>query len=287
MPDAANTNRQIFADLTKCWTIKDSVEIAHRHAKNGIWIIHGDIWIIYSSTKKITVCSSIRGVSEKHPTVYSISALVLFFVIRTMASFEVLRIWLNHTLPAVLPHLKGRLNTDTSPQDFWTTFLDNDLREIFKKSAVANAIAIPLPLCFSCFVENLIKPFYLYLSRTCDSTGVTPSVISLALKQSSNADFGMAFSSRVALLWIVSMSSNRFPLSAIFNFGNIQKSQEAMSRLYGSWRSFTILCFAKNCCTMFDERAGALSWWRSQSPLDQKRGRFRLTASRNLFRTST
>ena len=48
---------------------------------------------------------------------------------------------------------------------------------------MANAIAIPLPLCFSCFVplrrfrENLIKPFNLYLSRTCDSPGVTPSVI--------------------------------------------------------------------------------------------------------------
>ena len=47
------------------------------------------------------------------------------------------------------------------------------------------------------------------------------------LKQSSNADFGMAFNSRVALLWIVTMSSNRFPLNAIFNFGNIQKSQGA------------------------------------------------------------
>ena len=84
----------------------------------------------------------------------------------------------------------------------------------------------------------------------------------------------MAFSSRVALLWIVSMSSNRFPLSAIFNFGNIQKSQGAMSRLCGGWRSCTILCFAKNCCTRFDECAGALSWSRSQSPLDQKRGRY-------------
>ena len=83
--------------------------------------------------------------------------------------------------------IKGRLNTDTPPQNFWTTFLDNDLTEKFKKSAVANAIAIPLPLCFSCFVplrrfrENLTKPFYFYLSRTCDSPGGTPSVISLAL----------------------------------------------------------------------------------------------------------
>ena len=95
--------------------------------------------------------------------------------------------WRSDTVCKKKIYIKGRLNTDTSPQNFWTTFLDNDLTEKFTKSAVANAIAIPLPLCFSCFVplrrfrENLIKPFYLYLSRTCDSPGVTPSVISLAL----------------------------------------------------------------------------------------------------------
>ena len=38
--------------------------------------------------------------------------------------------------------IKGKLNTDTSPENFWTTFLDNDLTEKFKKIAVANAIAI-------------------------------------------------------------------------------------------------------------------------------------------------
>ena len=32
------------------------------------------------------------------------------------------------------------------------------------------------------FRENLTKPFCFYLSRTCDSTGGTPSVISLALR---------------------------------------------------------------------------------------------------------
>ena len=84
---------------------------------------------------------------------------------------------------------KGRLNTDTSPQNFRTTFLANDLTEKFKKSAVASAIAIPLPLYISCFVplrrsrENLTKPFYLYLSRTCDALAGTPSVFSLALKR--------------------------------------------------------------------------------------------------------
>ena len=67
------------------------------------------------------------------------------------------------------------------------TFLNNDLTEKFKKSAVASAIAILLPLCFSCFVPlrrfrlNLTKLFYFYLSRTCDSSGGTRSVISLVL----------------------------------------------------------------------------------------------------------
>ena len=28
------------------------------HAKNGIWKIHGDIWIIHGGTRIITVCSS-------------------------------------------------------------------------------------------------------------------------------------------------------------------------------------------------------------------------------------
>ena len=52
----------------------------------------------------------LRGVPEKYPTCVHISALVLFFVIRTVASFEVVPIWLNHTLPAVLPHLKAVLD---------------------------------------------------------------------------------------------------------------------------------------------------------------------------------
>ena len=51
----------------------------------------------------------IRGVSQKYPTCVHISVSVLFFVIRTVASFEVVPIWLNHMLPAVLPHLKAVL----------------------------------------------------------------------------------------------------------------------------------------------------------------------------------
>ena len=88
----------------------------------------------------------------------------------------------------VLRTFEGRLNTDTSPQNFSTTFLANDLTEKFKKSTVASAIAISLPLCFFCFVplrrfrENFTKPFYFYLSSTCDAPGGTPSVISLAIR---------------------------------------------------------------------------------------------------------
>ena len=55
---------------------------------------------------------------------------------------------------------------------------------------------------------------------------------------------------------------NRIPVRALC----IQKSQGATSGLYGGCQSCTILCFAKNCCTRFDEGAGALSWWRSQWP---------------------
>ena len=47
--------------------------------------------------------------SEKYPTCVHIYALVLFFVIRTVASFEVVPIWSNHMLPVVLPHLKAVL----------------------------------------------------------------------------------------------------------------------------------------------------------------------------------
>ena len=93
---------------------------------------------------------------------------------------------MNHFPPSRV--FKGRLNTDTLPQNFWTTFLENDLTEQLKKSAVANAIAKPLLLCYSSFVllirrfrENLTKPFYFYLSRPRDSPGGTPSVINLAL----------------------------------------------------------------------------------------------------------
>ena len=49
----------------------------------------------------------------------------------------------------------------------------------------------------------------------------------------------------------------------ILSFGKSQKSQGAMSGLYGGCRSNAILCLLRNCCTRFDECAGALPWWRS------------------------
>ena len=76
----------------------------------------------------------------------------------------------------------------------------------------------------------------------------------------------MALNRLVALFSTVVLSSNRCPLSGFLSFGNSQKSQGAMSRLYGGCRSNAILCLFRNCCTRFDECAGALSWWRSQSP---------------------
>ena len=128
-----------------------------------------------------------------------------------MASYEVVPIWLNHTLPAVLPHLKALLE-----RKFW-----NGLQLACR--ITLNRLDVVEPLSFE----------------------------------------------------------------RHFQFWEHPKVAGAISGLYGGWQSCTILCFAKNCCTMFDECAGALSWWRSQSPLDQKRGRFLLMASRNLFKTLT
>ena len=76
----------------------------------------------------------------------------------------------------------------------------------------------------------------------------------------------MALSTLVVLFSTVVLSLNRCPLSGFLSSGNSQKSQGAMSGLYGRCRSNAILCFLRNCCTRFDECAGALSWWRSQSP---------------------
>ena len=69
--------------------------------------------------------------------------------------------------------LKGRLNTATSPQNFWITFLENGLTEQLKKSAVANAIAIPLPAGFSCFVLLLDQTWpnhFIYILLTRNKT---------------------------------------------------------------------------------------------------------------------
>ena len=78
-----------------------------------------------------------------------------------------------------------------------------------------------MSLCFSCFVslrrfrENLIKPFYFYVSRTCDSPGGTPSVISLALKITVTF-FGVA----LAIFW------------NIIKMGKIEEFQRNLSTVF-------------------------------------------------------
>ena len=85
-------------------------------------------------------------------------------------------------------------------------------------------------------------------------------------KQSWNSLLGMALSTLVALFLTVVLSSNRCHLSVFLSCGNSQKSQGAMSGLYGGCLSNAVLCLLRDCCTRFDECAGALSWWRIQSP---------------------
>ena len=86
--------------------------------------------------KKKPSLINIRGVSEKYPTCVHISPLVLFFVIRTVASFEVVPIWLNHTLPAVLPHLKAVLQ-----RRFWNSL------QLARRSTL-NRLDVVEPLSF-------------------------------------------------------------------------------------------------------------------------------------------
>ena len=84
---------------------------AHKHSweRQAICCAATMRWLaLLCYTTLFTDCL-IRGVSEKYPTWVHISALVLFFVIRAVVSFEVVPIWSNHTLPAVLPHLKAVL----------------------------------------------------------------------------------------------------------------------------------------------------------------------------------
>ena len=139
-----------------------------------------NIFLIITGNAKLrpsfVICWGAQGsrprCGPRHPILHS----NIFFYVKLFAtiilSWNSLKFILWYLLELADSFIKGRLNTDTSPQNFWTTFLANNLMENFNKSAVASAIAIPLPLCFSCFVplrrsrENLTIPFYLYPSRT-------------------------------------------------------------------------------------------------------------------------
>ena len=149
--------------------------------------------------------------SEKYPTCIHISALVLFFVIRTVASFEVVPIWLNNTLPAVLPHLKAVLELR-----FWSGLQ-------LARRITLNRLDIVEPLSF----ERHFK-FWEHPKIAGSYVGTIRRLAKLY-----NLEFRLKFLHKVR--WM-------------------------------RWRVIVV---------------------KSQSPLDQKRGRFLLTASRNLFRTST
>ena len=147
------------------------------------------------------VIHGIQGVPEKYPTGVHISAFVLFLVIRTVASFEVVPIWLNHTVPAVLPHLKAVLE-----RRFWKGLQ--------------------------------LAPHYSESSRC----------------------------RRTAFLW------------APFSILGTSKSHREL------WRDCSE---AGEAVQSGVSPTIAAQGSMNRSPLDQKRGRFLLTASRNLFRTST
>ena len=101
--------------------------------------------------------------------------------------------------------------------------------------------------------------FYEVCPESIGPTFISPRCFHFS-KQSWNSLLGIALSTLVALFPTVVLSSNRCPLSGFLSFGNSQKSQGAMSGLYGGFRSNAILFLLRNCCTRFDECASALSW---------------------------
>jgi len=77
-----------------------------------------------------------------------------------------------------------------------------------------------------------------------------------------------------------SVASNRCPFRTFLSLGNRKKTHGARSGEYGGCCNWAVPCLAKNCCTRFEVRAGALSWCRIQSPSPHFSGRFRWTDSR-------
>ena len=69
-------------------------------------------------------------------------------------------------------------------------------------------------------------------------------------------------------------SAKRFPFIWPSIRGNRQKSHGARSGEWGGWGITVMLFFAKNCCALRAVWAGALSWWRNQSPLLHISGRW-------------
>ena len=72
--------------------------------------------------------------------------------------------------------------------------------------------------------------------------------------------FGILSSTRCDSSWISSMVSNLRPFIRSFRLGKRKKSQGARSGEYGGWGTTVMLFLAKNCETLKDLWAGALSW---------------------------
>jgi len=83
-----------------------------------------------------------------------------------------------------------------------------------------------------------------------------------------------------------SVASNRCPFRTFLSLRNRKKSHGARCGEYGCCCNRAVPCLAKNCCTRCEVCAGALSWWRIQSPSRHFSGRFRRTDSRKRRKTS-
>ena len=111
-----------------------------------------------------------------------------------------------------------------------------------------------------------------------------PSVSAMLGKHPWKSLFGIVSSTLYDSSWISSMVSNLRPFIRSFSLGKRKKSQGARS--YGGWGTTVMLFLAKNCETLKDLWAGALSWWIMSFWFCHFCGLLRRTFSRNLLRTS-
>ena len=97
--------------------------------------------------------------------------------------------------------------------------------------------------------------------------------------------FGIVSSTRCVSYWISSVVSNLRPFIRSFSLGKRKKSQGARSGEYGGW-GITVIFLAKNCESLKDLWAGALSWWILRFWFCHFCDLLRRTFSHSLLRTS-